>query len=65
VENKKGFRVEHLKKEDFTFFDNGEPQGIALFFHRIGDAPAGIASQAGKQDCAHTERIWKSPPCRR
>jgi hypothetical protein len=31
VENKKGFRVEHLKKEDFTFFDNGEPQGIALF----------------------------------
>jgi hypothetical protein len=38
VENKRGFRVEHLKKEDFTFFDNGEPRGIALFFHRIGDA---------------------------
>jgi hypothetical protein len=31
VENKKGFRAEHLKKEDFTFFNDGKPQGIALF----------------------------------
>jgi VWFA-related protein len=31
VENRKGLPVEDLKKEDFTLFDNGKPQSIALF----------------------------------
>jgi hypothetical protein len=36
VENREGQLLEDLKKEDFTFFDNGPAQSIALFSSETG-----------------------------